>query len=252
MSLFSIDTFYFLSLGIIGLLIVLLIFHFRNKIVFLEKQVQGLHGIATELVNDVKRANAFSTRVSTRGSDSLENMVLKKGGLASGYDIFDFSKQPILEEGDEDDEDYEDDEDDEELEYDPHAPPIVIGSVIESSDLNVQEVVSPPEETNIPLSEEGPTGGVMEEVEIVEEIEIVEEVEIVENVEEVNTKEDEKVVEENCVIHVVEEDDNMTVATTDSISKWPVAKLRHFAHSERGIEGVAKMKKAELLVLLKE
>ena len=251
MSLFSIDTFYFLSLGIIGLLIVLLIFHFRNKIVLLEKQVHGLHGIATELVNDVKRANILSVRKS---SDSLENVVLKKKD-ASSFDVFDFSKQqqPILEDNeededdDDDDEDDEDDDDDEEDEFMNHpAPPIVIGSVIDSGDLNVQEVVA----TSEKKEEECPTGDVLEEVdtvEILQEDKIVEEDKILEEDKKVEEREF-KVVEEEKV----EEDDNMTVATTESLSKWSVSKLRHYAHYERGIDGVAKMKKSELLVLLKE
>ena len=52
--LFCIETFYFISLAVICGLIVLLIFHFRNKIIHLEKQLYSLHGIATELVAEVK------------------------------------------------------------------------------------------------------------------------------------------------------------------------------------------------------
>lgn len=55
MSIFSIETLYFLSLGIIGCLVVLLIIHFRNKLITLEKQVQTFHSVASDLIGEMKR-----------------------------------------------------------------------------------------------------------------------------------------------------------------------------------------------------
>jgi uncharacterized protein YcfJ len=75
MSLFSIETFYFLSMGIIGILIIMLIIHFRNKILLLEKQVSGLHSIASELINTAKQnhlANPYGF------GNGLENVVVRK------------------------------------------------------------------------------------------------------------------------------------------------------------------------------
>jgi len=200
MSFFSIETFYFLSMGIVGILIIMLIFHFRNKIVLLEKQVQGLHDIASELVNDVRRSHvAQSYGLGTTG---LENLIVRNGG-------------PVF------------DEDEEEV------PQLVIGP--ESADLG-------------PVVEEGEP--VMKTVsfdlpsEVVEEI-VSEEVVELPSVDKVHISNDPP-----CV----EDDDDKTVATVEGslsqpLKKKPVSELRSLALAA-GIEGAAKMKKADIVALL--
>jgi len=55
MSLFSIETLYFISLGVIGCLILLLIVHFRNKLLHLETQVHDFHTIAKDLITEMRK-----------------------------------------------------------------------------------------------------------------------------------------------------------------------------------------------------
>jgi hypothetical protein len=241
MSFFSIETFYFLSMGIVGILIIMLIFHFRNKIVLLEKQVQGLHSIASELVNDVRRVHVAQP-FGLGGAAGLENLVVRPS----------FSE--------------EDDED---------VPPLIIGS--EPADLGhvVEEPVFEPsvlktvsfdlpsepvqnnyfEQPQVVLSQEIALQEVVS-VEPVQEI-ALQEVVSVEPVQEIALQEVVSVepVQEIALQEVVEDDDK-TVATTTTIEgaslplkKRHVSELRSLALSA-GIEGAAKMKKAELVALL--
>lgn len=124
MSLFSIETFYFLSMGIIGILIVMLIFHFRNKILLLEKQVQGLHGIATELVNSAKQQHLSNPYGFGNG---LENVVVRK---------------------------CEDDEEGEGEDSDEYVPPIILGSptdlgdILDSNEINDSDEIFDSNDSN--------------------------------------------------------------------------------------------------------
>jgi hypothetical protein len=232
MSFFSIETFYFLSMGIVGILIIMLIFHFRNKIVLLEKQVQGLHSIASELVNDVRRVHVAQP-FGLGGAAGLENLVVRPS----------FSE--------------EDDED---------VPPLIIGS--EPADLGhvVEEPVFEPsvlKTVSFDLPSEPVQNNYFEQPQVVlsQEIalqEVVSEPEIsVEPVQEIALQEVVSVepVQEIALQEVVEDDDK-TVATTTTIEgaslplkKRHVSELRSMALSA-GIEGAAKMKKAELVALL--
>jgi hypothetical protein len=198
MSFFSIETFYFLSMGIVGILIIMLIFHFRNKIVLLEKQVQGLHSIASELVNDVRRvhvAQPFGLGVAAAG---LDNFLLRPS----------FSQ---------------DDED---------VPPLVIGSEAADLGLVVEEPVFEP--------------AVLKTVSFQSSSEPVQEV-----VSEPVLQELSEEPFQNLEVEM--DDDDKTVATVEGASlplkKRHVSELRSIALSA-GIEGAAKMKKAELVALL--
>jgi hypothetical protein len=227
MSFFSIETFYFLSMGIVGILIIMLIFHFRNKIVLLEKQVQGLHSIASELVNDVRRVHVAQP-FGLGGAAGLENLVVRPS----------FSE--------------EDDED---------VPPLIIGS--EPADLGhvVEEPVFEPsvlKTVSFDLPSEPVQNNYFEQPQVVLSQEIaLQEVVSVEPVQEIALQEVVSVepVQEIALQEVVEDDDK-TVATTTTIEgaslplkKRHVSELRSLALSA-GIEGAAKMKKAELVALL--
>jgi hypothetical protein len=214
MSFFSIETFYFLSMGIVGILIIMLIFHFRNKIVLLEKQVQGLHSIASELVNDVRRVHVAQP--------------FGLGGAAAGLE--NFLARPSFSEDD-----------------DEEVPPLVIGS--EPADIGpvVEEPVFEPDglktvRFDLPSEQQQQNYFEQPQFEPVQEI-ALQEVVSVEPVQEIALQE-------------VVEDDDKTVATTTTIEgaslplkKRHVSELRSLALSA-GIEGAAKMKKAELVALL--
>jgi hypothetical protein len=260
MSFFSIETFYFLSMGIVGILIIMLIFHFRNKIVLLEKQVQGLHSIASELVNDVRRVHVAQP--------------FGLGGAAAGLE--NFLARPSFSEDD-----------------DEEVPPLVIGSepadigpvveepVFEPDGLKTVRFDLPSEQQQQNYFEQPQFEPVQEialqevvsvepeiSVEPVQEIALQEAVSVepeisVEPVQEIALQEAVSVEPEISVEPVQEialqevvEDDDKTVATTTTIEgaslplkKRHVSELRSMALSA-GIEGAAKMKKAELVALL--
>jgi len=270
MALFSIETLYFISLGVIFGLILLLIFHFRNKILQLEKQVQSLHGVASELIQDMKESQKAS-----------QLYPFTQYPIPSIYtnDILVKKCDESDDEEDEEESDSEEESDDEsETEDEPDTLGINLGETISSDEVGViEEPLMVTESLERKIEKE-----VAEEVEkygfeTVDKIKEELEEDISEMVLDVEPKEVEKVAVEKVIqadveqviqveVETNQEDDddddeeNKTTVTEKTqevgakveYKKWSVQKLRDLL-VEKGLAPIhTKQKKDELLKIIKE
>lgn len=272
MALFSIETLYFISLGVIFGLILLLIFHFRNKILQLEKQVQSLHGVASELIQDMKESQKAS-----------QLYPFTQYPIPSMYtnDILVKKCDESDEEDEEESEEDEDSDDESESEEEPDTLGINLGETISSDEVGLIEeplMVTESLERKIEkeVAEEVEKYG-LETVEKTQEemeedisemvLDVVEPKEAVLEVEQVIQAEVEQVIQEEIetkevVLEEDEDDDeeNKTTVTEKTqevgtkldYKKWSVQKLRDLL-VEKGLATVhTKQKKDELLKIIKE
>jgi len=116
MSIFNfIETFFFISLGITFVLISLLVYHFRQRIIVLESKNDTMFEIINNIVKEVTNVRNTILYMNPSQMEFMQHTNLMQEQF-SNHTLFDenFDKHPIEEvnEEDEDDEDNDEDEDD--------------------------------------------------------------------------------------------------------------------------------------------
>jgi hypothetical protein len=245
MSLFTIETLYFVSLGIIFGLVILLIFHFRNKIIQLEKQVQSLHGVASELIHDMKESQRLNQLMPFTFNNDIR--------------VQKCNEERVEEESDDDSDDSDDEEDDSDDEEELQQGSINLGEPISSDEIGF--IVEQMEHPQI----------VVKEIEEEVEQNMATETQINKIDETTNLSLDEiNMIEESVVSdspllasedkpQITEEDDNATIftersheSTSINYKKMPVQKLREIAIERNLAPSNNKLKKEDLIRILKE
>jgi hypothetical protein len=249
MSLFSIETLYFLSLGVIGFLILLLIFHFRNKIVQLEQQVQNFHSVASELIQEMKQmennSSGFTKQCCNGGccpcnkkENVLENFIINK----------------CFRDADEDEDEDEDDIDDVET-VNLQEKTICLGETIHMDEESIHNIIDLGEEPSIEDKHSSTPVGTpsvtpIEKTEDEEDTSI--DLKFIESNQ--NIRAQIELAQNSAQSPVMEEDthEDETYTGENNYKKMSVNQLRTLA-TERGITAVhPKMKKNELIQLLLE
>jgi hypothetical protein len=254
MSLFSIETLYFLSLGVIGFLILLLIFHFRNKIVQLEKQVQDFHSVATELIQEMKQMetnnnnHGFTKQMKCCNGGCCP--CIKKENLLENF-IINKCFRDEEEEEDEDEDDY--DEDDAET-VNLQEKTICLGETIKMDEESIHNFIDLGEdpfieEKHISIEEGTPA---VTPIEKAEEEDTSIDLKFIDANQ--NLRAQLEIAQNSAQTPVAEEENHEedTYAGENNYKKMSVHQLRTLA-TERGITVIhLKMKKNELIQLLLE
>jgi len=124
-----IETFFFLSLGITFVLILLLVYHFKQRLTTLENKCDTVYEIITNLVKEV--SNIRQLQMQHLSNTFTSNTVVPSFHNTEINGKIKVSDEDFEEDDDEDDDEDEDededdeDEDDEEEDYDDDMPPLI-------------------------------------------------------------------------------------------------------------------------------
>ena len=235
MGFFSIlETFFFLSLGITFVLIIMLVYHFKGRLVSIEDKYHTMFDIMNSMVKEMKNIResvmtiqTVSQPVSQPAPGSSSGFPVNFMNLFQGGGPQMFSTYQNRDDDDDDDEDEDEDDEDNTEEY---KKIVVSDTELESDDENTDiKIIS----VNIGENEEEGSLAELEEENVIEQIDVDEEPS-----EPDNTVEDEPT--------------NQVAKQYMEYKKMDISILRTMAVSRGLATDTKKMKKNELVKLLEQ
>jgi len=259
MSFFNfIETVFFLSLGITFVLILLLVYHFKQRLSALENKCDTVFEIITNVVDELSglkqnqiqiHANLMNMRQQHIPIIPELNTTIRPFTAGNTNDKIKVVDEDLDEDDEDDDEDEEDDdeEDDDEDEDDDEEYPSLINGTFEVDDSTIRiinvEMNEPIESETIGMTEVEQDNGESEENDKIENIELQED-----KYEEIHV---EKLEESNALENSnINSSDDLNKDSKEVYSKMPVNTLKTLVISKGLSSDPSKLKKNELLKLL--
>ena len=271
-----ISNFFFISLAITFILIVFLIYHYKQRIAGIEQKVETMFGLVSSVVKEMENIkgvinNMFSSPPSPQavaGSfmpKPLDIMptIPEVGSLRNS--LFENTEDEDDDDDDDDDEEDEDDDDDDEDDDDEDMPPlekIVINTTlspeeeqliasIDTFDIDESKLEEPFEHLEDDAQDEDDHVKPIESVEPIESIESSQiTIENVEPVESQITIENVQQHEPAAAAAVAEQQQQPAPLPTSTFSKLSIGELKKLANQIQPSLDVSKMKKQDLIKLL--
>ena len=242
MSVFNyIDSFFFISLGITFVLILLLVFHFKQRITSLEQKSDTMFEILNTMVKEIAMTktmimNQFSNNYSLLHNN--ENLMVQPENYKHKNDIEEESEDDDCEDDDYEDDDSEEDYESEENRSAVKVVKIDLGNITELPDENNDiDTESDYENQDVPTLNEN-----VEQI-VVEKLDNDSESNVVENLDN----------EDISVEKSLETDNNSKTDNNykqDMYRSMTSSELKHIVFTKGLATSVGKLKKHELLKLL--
>jgi hypothetical protein len=262
-----ISNFFFISLAITFILIVFLIYHYKQRIAGIEQKVETMFGLVSSVVKEMENIkgvinNMFSSPPSPQAGSfmpkPLDIMPTIPEGVSLRNSLFENTEEEDDDDDDDDnDDDDDDDDDDNDNDDDEDMPPlekIVINTTLSPDEeqliasfdtFDIDE--SKPEEPFEHLEDDAED----EHLEAVEPIESIESSQItIENVEPIEPQITIENVQQHEPAAAAEQQQQPAPLTTSTFSKLSIGELKKLANQIQPSLDVSKMKKQDLIKLL--